>query len=211
MTKPIVSVAAMMLVEEGKLDLLASVSKYLPEFQDLKVGVEQSDLSTGKRTLALQTPRRAMTVQDLLRHTSGLVYPDNADDLVHQEWQKAKVTDREETLAEMVTKMAKLPLAHQPGRVWEIVAVVPEAVETTERRAAEEAVRQFQKMEGSSPAAWHTTSTTSSPACLATSNCWKPGSALTKSAQTGAGGRTRGYARRPTHGTAACIRPQTAS
>src|SRR5437016_7378181 len=72
MTKPIVSVAAMMLVEEGKLDLLAPVSKYLPEFKDLKVGVEQNDLTNGKRTLALEAPRRPMNVQDLLRHTAGL-------------------------------------------------------------------------------------------------------------------------------------------
>src|SRR6516164_540457 len=53
MSKPIVSVAAMMLVEDGKLDLLAPVSQYLPEFKDLKVGVEQSDILGGKRALAL--------------------------------------------------------------------------------------------------------------------------------------------------------------
>jgi CubicO group peptidase (beta-lactamase class C family) len=84
MTKPIVSVAAMMLVEEGKLDLIAPVSKYLPEFKDLKVGVERTDLSTGKHTLALEGQQRPMTVQDLLRHTSGLIYPDNGDGLVYQ-------------------------------------------------------------------------------------------------------------------------------
>jgi CubicO group peptidase (beta-lactamase class C family) len=119
MTKPIVSVAVMMLVEEGKLDLIAPVSKYLPEFKDLKVGVETTDFSTGKHTLALEAPRRPMTVQDLLRHTSGLIYPDNGDGLVYQEWQKAKVNDRGQPLSEMVSKMAKLPLAHQPGQVWE--------------------------------------------------------------------------------------------
>jgi len=58
-------------------------------------------------------------VQDLMRHTSGLVYGRNADDLVHQAYEDANVTDRNQTLAEMVTKLAKLPLAHQPGRVWE--------------------------------------------------------------------------------------------
>jgi CubicO group peptidase (beta-lactamase class C family) len=119
MTKPIVSVAAMMLVEEGKLDLIAPVSKYLPEFKDLKVGIEKTDFSTGKHVLALEAQQRPMTVQDLLRHTSGLVYPDNGDGLVYQEWQKAKVNDRSQTLAEMIAKMAKLPLAHQPGQVWE--------------------------------------------------------------------------------------------
>src|SRR5262249_26186205 len=74
---------------------------------------------TGKRVLSLVPEYRPMTVQDLLRHTSGLIYPDNADDLVHQAWQKANVSDRNETLAEMITKLAKLPLAHQPGKVWE--------------------------------------------------------------------------------------------
>ena len=97
MTKPIVSVAAMMLVEEGKLDLLAPVSKYLPEFKDLKVGVEQADIVGGKRALTLEPQRRPMTVQDLLRHTSGLVYGQNGDDLVHQAYRDAKVGDRDQT------------------------------------------------------------------------------------------------------------------
>jgi CubicO group peptidase (beta-lactamase class C family) len=119
MTKPIVSVAAMMLVEDGKLDLLAPVSQYLPEFKDLKVGVEQADIVGGKRALTLEPQRRPMTVQDLLRHTSGLVYGQNGDDLVHKAYVDANVADRGQTLAEMVTKLSKIPLAHQPGRVWE--------------------------------------------------------------------------------------------
>jgi CubicO group peptidase (beta-lactamase class C family) len=119
MTKPIISVAAMMLVEEGKLDLLAPVSQYLPEFNDLKVGVEQTDIVGGKRALTLEPQRRPMTVQDLLRHTSGLVYGQNGDDLVHKAYVDANVADRGQTLAEMVTKLSKIPLAHQPGRVWE--------------------------------------------------------------------------------------------
>src|SRR5271155_4670388 len=74
MTKPIASVAVMILAEEGKIDLLAPVSQYLPEFKDVKVGVEKVDPSTGKTVLSLENPRHPMTVQDLLRHTSGLVY-----------------------------------------------------------------------------------------------------------------------------------------
>jgi CubicO group peptidase (beta-lactamase class C family) len=119
MTKPVVSVAAMMLAEEGKLDLLAPVSKYLPEFKETKVGVEQTDRSTGKPVLALAPQQRPMTVQDLLRHTSGLVYGNNGEGLVYQAYRDANISDRGQTLAEMVTKLAKLPLAHQPGRVWE--------------------------------------------------------------------------------------------
>jgi CubicO group peptidase (beta-lactamase class C family) len=119
MTKPIVSVAAMLLVEEGKLDLLAPVAKYLPEFKDLKVGVERTDMATGKTILALEPQRRPMRVQDLLRHTSGLVYGRNGDGLVYQAYQKAGIGSRDDTLAELVTKLSKLPLAHQPGEVWE--------------------------------------------------------------------------------------------
>ena len=75
MTKPIVSVGAMMLAEEGKLDIAAPVSNYLPEFKDLKVLVEQVDPATGKKETVMQPQIRPMTVQDLLRHTAGLVYP----------------------------------------------------------------------------------------------------------------------------------------
>jgi CubicO group peptidase (beta-lactamase class C family) len=119
MTKPIVSVAAMMLVEEGKIDLLAPVSKYLPEFKDLKVGVERTDIVGGKPALTLEPQQRPMNVQDLLRHTSGLVYGNNGEGLVYQAYKDSGIGDRGKTLAEMVTLLAKLPLAHQPGRVWE--------------------------------------------------------------------------------------------
>ncbi len=119
MTKPIVSVAAMILVEEGKLDLLAPVSKYLPEFAGLKVGVEAPDPATGKPALTLAAQKRPMTVQDLMRHTSGLVYGQFGDKLVHHAYRDAKIGDRGDSLAEMVAKLSKLPLAHQPGEVWE--------------------------------------------------------------------------------------------
>src|SRR5450631_2357673 len=75
MTKPIVSVGAMMLAEEGKLDISAPVSNYLPEFRDLQVRVEQLDPATGRKETVMQPQTRPMTVQDLLRHTAGLVYP----------------------------------------------------------------------------------------------------------------------------------------
>ena len=119
MTKPITSVAVMMLAEEGKIDLLAPVANYLPEFKDVKVGVVKSDPGTGKETLALELPERPMTVQDLLRHTSGIVYGPFGKSLVHQMYNEANLFDRGQTLAEFVTKLSKLPLAHQPGTVWE--------------------------------------------------------------------------------------------
>ena len=124
MTKPIVSVAVMMLVEEGRIDLAAPVSKYIPEFADLKVGVETIDPATGKPTLNLVPQKRPMIVQDLLRHTAGLVYGQFGDKLVHKAYRDAKVGDRDDTLAEMVAKLSKLPLAHQPGEVWEYSVAV---------------------------------------------------------------------------------------
>jgi CubicO group peptidase (beta-lactamase class C family) len=120
MTKPIVSTAAMILVEEGKLDLAAPASQYLPEFKDLKVQAEQNDPATGKTDLVLEPQVRPMIVQDLLRHTAGLVYgPPIGSGPIPELYKAANVSDRNTTLAEMVTKLSKLPLAHQPGEVWE--------------------------------------------------------------------------------------------
>jgi CubicO group peptidase (beta-lactamase class C family) len=119
MTKPVATVAVMMLAEEGKIDLLAPASQYLPEFKDVKVGVEKSDPGTGRSTLALEAPIRPMTVQDLLRHTSGLVYGPFGNTLIHQAYNKANLFDNSQTLAEFVTKISRLPLSHQPGTVWE--------------------------------------------------------------------------------------------
>jgi CubicO group peptidase (beta-lactamase class C family) len=125
MTKPIVIVGAMMLAEEGKLDIGAPVSNYLPEFKDLKVSVEQLDPATGKKETVMQPQTRPMTVQDLLRHTAGLVYPPPiGNGPVSDAYRDANVFDRNTTLAEMVTKISKLPLAHQPGEVWEYGAAV---------------------------------------------------------------------------------------
>jgi len=119
MTKPVATVAVMMLAEEGKIDVMAPVAQYLPEFKDVKVGVEKIDPATGKPALTLEAPVRAMTVQDLLRHTSGLVYGPFGTSLVHQEYNRANLFDPGQTLAEFVTKISKLPLAHQPGSTWE--------------------------------------------------------------------------------------------
>src|SRR5882762_1620502 len=71
MTKPITVVAALMLLEQGKLLLTDPVSRYLPELRDVKVGLEEADSSTGHRRLTLESVHRPMTVQDLMRHTAG--------------------------------------------------------------------------------------------------------------------------------------------
>ena len=86
----------------------------------MKVSVEQTDPATGKKETVLQPQIRPMTVQDLLRHTAGLVYdPPIGNGPVPEAYREANVRDRDSTLAEMVTKISKLPLANQPGEVWE--------------------------------------------------------------------------------------------
>ncbi len=124
MTKPIVSVAAMTLVEDGKLNLMAPVSTYLPEMADVKVGVEKLDPINGKAVLEFEPQKRPMIVQDLMRHTAGLVYGQFGNGLVHQMYRDAHIGDRGDTLAQFITKLSKLPLAHQPGEVWEYSVAV---------------------------------------------------------------------------------------
>jgi CubicO group peptidase (beta-lactamase class C family) len=121
MTKPVTSVAAMMLVEAGKLDLAAPVHQYLPELKDMMVGVETKDPMTGKTDLAREPQKRPMTVEDLLRHTAGLVYGVDATK-VNQLYNRSfygSVYRRDKTLADFVSGLAELPLAHQPGEVWD--------------------------------------------------------------------------------------------
>jgi CubicO group peptidase (beta-lactamase class C family) len=122
MTKPVTSVAAMMLVEEGKLDLAAPVPRYLPELKDVMVGVEIKDPVTGKTDLALEPQKRPMTVEDLLRHTAGLVYgvgSTKVEQLYKSLYGTTGVYRRDKTLADFVSGLARLPLAHQPGEVWD--------------------------------------------------------------------------------------------
>jgi CubicO group peptidase (beta-lactamase class C family) len=120
MTKPITSVAAMMLVEEGKLDLDAPVSRYLPDLKDMQVATEETDAATGETKFALAPQGRLMTVRDLLRHTSGLIYPPQyASTRIHRLYDEKVVFTRDTTLADFVASLGKVPLAHQPGKVWE--------------------------------------------------------------------------------------------
>ena len=118
MTKPVTSIAAMMLVEQGKLNLSDPVSRYLPEFKNVKVGVEAKDAS-GKIALSLETPKHEMTVLDLMRHTSGLTYAFTGKSLVRNEYTKAKIGDAGATNTQFVSRLASLPLQNQPGMVWD--------------------------------------------------------------------------------------------
>ena len=120
MTKPVTSVAAMILAEEGKLELDAPVSQYLPELKDMQVASEKTDPATGIKEFVLEPPKRLMTVWDLLRHTAGLVYPPQYFDTpIHRLYGEKVVFARDKTLADLVASLGGLPLAHQPGEVWE--------------------------------------------------------------------------------------------
>ncbi|HEV2609146.1 MAG TPA: serine hydrolase domain-containing protein [Noviherbaspirillum sp.] len=118
MTKPLVSVAIMTLVEEGRMLLSDPIDKYLPEFRRMKVGVEITG-PDGVRSLHLTDARQPITVQDLLRHTSGLTYGIFGESLVKSEYLKAGVGTVKASSAEFIERIAGLPLAYQPGTTWE--------------------------------------------------------------------------------------------
>ena len=117
MTKPIVSVAAMMLVEEGRLRLSDPVARYIPEFAALKVAIEMAE-PDGNFTVVLVPPAHAMTIEDLLRHTSGLTYGNVGASMVKRSYLDAKMLDGANT-AEVLARFAALPLADHPGTVWD--------------------------------------------------------------------------------------------
>jgi CubicO group peptidase (beta-lactamase class C family) len=118
MSKPITSVSAMMLFEEGKFGLAEPVSKYIPQLGGLKVGVEKPDAS-GKPALELVPAQRDMTIQDLFRHTSGLTYGFFGPGLVKKTYVDAKPSTDFPSNAELVDRLGKLPLAYQPGTTWD--------------------------------------------------------------------------------------------
>jgi CubicO group peptidase (beta-lactamase class C family) len=118
MSKPITSVAVMMLVEEGKLALDEPVAKYIPAFNDVQVGVEKTD-GGGRQVLALEPARRPITIEDLLRHTSGLTYGFYGDNQVRKLYAGSGLFDGDFDNAAFVERIAKLPLAEQPGTRWD--------------------------------------------------------------------------------------------
>jgi CubicO group peptidase (beta-lactamase class C family) len=118
MTKPIVSVATIMLMEEGKLTLADPVSRFIPAFANTKVAVEKKK-EDGTVEYVQEPQTRSMTVQDLLRHTSGLTYGAAGANQLKQSYLDMNVNDRNQTTAEMADKLAKLSLVYQPGTAWE--------------------------------------------------------------------------------------------
>jgi len=118
MSKPITTVAAMMLVEEGKLQLDDPLSKYIPAFADVKVGVEKKG-EDGKTVLDLVATKKPITIQDLMRHTSGLTYGFFGEGMVKKAYVDANLLEGDVDNATFADRLAKLPLAYQPGTTWD--------------------------------------------------------------------------------------------
>ena len=112
MTKPIVSIGIMQLLEDGHLLLDDPVTKFIPDFSKLRVGIEHN----GK--LNLVPLLRPITVQDLLRHTSGLTTDNTGNSLVQQLYKQANLRNRKITNADVVKLITELPLICQPGAEW---------------------------------------------------------------------------------------------
>src|ERR1044072_5202060 len=140
MSKPVTSVAAMILVDDGKLELDAPVARYLPEIGEMRVAFQKTDPATGETEYGVglpKPPKRPMTVRDLLRHTSGLIYPEmdfaypergladaNADfgiRMINMFYRGIDATAyrRDTTLSNFVSALAHVPLAHEPGETHE--------------------------------------------------------------------------------------------
>ena len=113
MTKPLTSLAAMMLFEEGKLRLDDEVSRYIPEFKDMQV-FDAGD----HNSYATRAPDREMTLLDLFTHTSGLTYGFMMQSEVDAIYRKEKIGRPDETLQQMVKRLATLPLECSPGAEW---------------------------------------------------------------------------------------------
>jgi len=118
MSKPVTSVAAMMLVDDGRLSLSDPLSKYIPAFADVKVGVEQHD-DDGKIALVTEPLVRPITIEDLLRHTSGITYGFYGESPVRRLYASSGLFDGDFDNAQLAERIAKLPLAEQPGTLWD--------------------------------------------------------------------------------------------
>jgi CubicO group peptidase (beta-lactamase class C family) len=119
MTKPMVSVAIMMLHDEGKLFLSDPVGKFVPSMANKQLGVIKKG-ADGKDTVETVAPKRQPTVQDLLSHTSGVTYGARGDTPIHKQWPASSSSSATSmSKDEFVERIGKAPLLHEPGTVWD--------------------------------------------------------------------------------------------
>jgi CubicO group peptidase (beta-lactamase class C family) len=139
MTKPIVTTAAMMLVEQGKLKLNDPLAQWLPELKDLKVETANGDVPL----------TRPVWVQDVMRHTAGFVYGGAAKSpRIKKLYEDLNIEAREVdiTADEMLKNLGQIPLAHQPGTVWEYsiaVDVLGLVLERVEKKPLDAIVKEL--------------------------------------------------------------------
>lgn len=112
MTKPVTSVALLMLYEEGKFQLDDPIAKYLPELAGLKLYVGEGN----DGNMIVKDPARQPTVHDVFRHTAGFLYGGNGDRGIDRAYSEADLMNG--TLAELTRKLGKIPLAYEPGTQW---------------------------------------------------------------------------------------------
>src|SRR5262249_51133962 len=113
MTKPVTAVAMMILYEQGKWLPSDRISKFIPEFRDLKVFKYVSD----EGEVVLEDPVHAPTMQELLTHTAGFTYGFFGNSPVDKAYREQQVLGSKD-LKQMIDKLAKIPLAYQPGKGW---------------------------------------------------------------------------------------------
>lgn len=118
MSKAVTSFVVMMLIDQGKLKLDDPLSKYIPAFADSKVGVEKT-AADGSKSLDLVPLARPITIKDLLLHTSGITYGFYGDSLLRKTWGKSGLYASDIDNREFAEKVARLPLAEQPGTLWD--------------------------------------------------------------------------------------------
>jgi CubicO group peptidase (beta-lactamase class C family) len=118
LSKPVTSFTAMLLMDQHKLKLDDAVATYIPSFASAKVGVEKK-AENGENVLDLMPLDRKLTIQDLMTHTSGITYGFYGDSMVRKAYKSADIYDGNFTNAEFAERIAQLPLAEQPGTLWD--------------------------------------------------------------------------------------------
>ena len=118
MTKPITSVAAMLLLDQHKIKIDDPIAIYIPSFATTKVGLTKKS-DSGENVLQLEPLKRRLTILDLMTQTSGITYGFYGDSLVRKAYSNAKIYDGDFNNAEFAERIAELPLAEQPGTLWD--------------------------------------------------------------------------------------------
>ena len=134
MTKPMVSVGIMMLHDEGRLVLSDPIGLHLPAMANMKLGVVKKD-AAGKETVETVAPKRQPTIQDLLRHTSGITYGGRGETAIHKLWPaSSSASSTQYTGEEFIAKLGQTPLLYEPGTAWDYslsVDVLGQIIEKT--------------------------------------------------------------------------------